>query len=260
VTERRREQSPAERRELILTLLRERGSVTIGALEEEFGISPITARRDLTLLARAGRIRRAHGGAVLPELAAHEDSFRHRLEQDADAKRRLAHAAAASALPGETILVDSSSTAYHVARALVERDRPLTLVTNSLPVMSLAAAGSSVELVGLGGAFRPLTRSFVGPETLRTLRGVTADRVFFSVKGITPHGHLTDPDALETEVKRAMLAGARTVVLLAGAGKFADRGLRVIAPASRVDVAYLVDPPAAGAALLAGAGVEVRRA
>ena len=84
VSSERRYLVPAERRRQILDLLRERGSISVVAVEEEFGVSPMTARRDLALLAEEGRARRTHGGAVLPELAAHEDSFDSRFEQDVE--------------------------------------------------------------------------------------------------------------------------------------------------------------------------------
>ena len=116
--------------------------------------------------------------------------------------------------------------------------------------MSLVAAAesSNLKLVGLGGLFRELTQSFIGAETVRAIEGFYADRVVFSVKGISAEGFLTDPTALETEVKRAMIAQAATVVLVATARKFAGRGLNVIVPARRVQIAYLADPPAAGRA------------
>ena len=65
----------------------------------------MTARRDLAILARSGLARRTHGGAVLPDLAAHEDSFRHRLDLlEADEKRRMAQAVVATLEPGETLV------------------------------------------------------------------------------------------------------------------------------------------------------------
>ncbi len=64
-------------------------------LEAEFGVSPMTARRDLATLEQEGRARRTHGGAVLPGFAGHEDSFQQRLEQAQGAKQRLAQAAVA---------------------------------------------------------------------------------------------------------------------------------------------------------------------
>jgi DeoR/GlpR family transcriptional regulator of sugar metabolism len=252
---------PEERRRLILAMLGERGSVTVATVERAFGISGMTARRDLAILAQEGRLRRTHGGAVLPELAGHEDSFRSRLEQEADEKRRIASAIAKSAEPNETIFIDSSTTSYFAVEQLLELGVSATLLTNSLPVMSLVASAesSNLKLVGLGGSFRALTQSFVGAETVRAIEGFYADRVVFSVKGISGEGFLTDPDALESEVKRAMIMQAATVVLVATHRKFDGRGLNVIAPAQRVQVAYLTDPPASGARMLADSGVEVIR-
>jgi DeoR/GlpR family transcriptional regulator of sugar metabolism len=252
---------PEERRRLILAMLGERGSVTVATLERAFGISGMTARRDLAILAHEGRLRRTHGGAVLPELAGHEDSFRSRLEQEADQKRRIARAIAISAESNETIFIDSSTTSYFAVEQLLELGVSATLLTNSLPVMGLVASAesSNLKLVGLGGAFRALTQSFVGAETVRAIGGFYADRVVFSVKGISGEGFLTDPDALEADVKREMISQAATVVLVATQRKFDGRGLNVIAPARRVQVAYLADPPASGARMLAESGVEIVR-
>jgi DeoR/GlpR family transcriptional regulator of sugar metabolism len=252
---------PEERRRLILAMLAERGSVTVGTVEQAFGISSMTARRDLAILAQEGRLRRTHGGAVLPELASHEDSFRSRLDQETEQKRRIGRAIAASAEPDETIFVDSSTTSYFAVEHLLELGVPATLLTNSLPVMSLvsSAESSNLKMVGLGGLFRELTQSFIGAETVRAIEGFYADRVVFSVKGISAEGFLTDPTALEAEVKRAMIAQAATVVLVATARKFAARGLNVIVPARQVQMAYLADPPAPGARMLAEAGIEIFR-
>jgi hypothetical protein len=62
-----------------------------------------------------------------------------------------------------------------------------------------------VGVIAAGGALRKRTRSLVGPEAVRGFEAHFADQVMFSVGGITPDGHLTDPDALEAEVKRAMV-------------------------------------------------------
>jgi DeoR/GlpR family transcriptional regulator of sugar metabolism len=137
----------------------------------------------------------------------------------------------------------------------------VTVVTNSLP--AIAAVGNvdapNVDVIGLGGSLRKLTRSFVGSETVRAIRDVFVDRLVFSVKGIERGGYLTDPDPLEAEVLRAMVERARTVVLVAASQKFDERGLHVIAHATNVHIAYLADPPADGAQVLEDAGVVVHR-
>ena len=91
----RRPLVPAQRRQLIAERIRETGSVSVAGLEAEFGVSPMTARRDLDILQRDGRARRTHGGAVAATLARDEDAFQSRLAEAADAKRRLGERAAA---------------------------------------------------------------------------------------------------------------------------------------------------------------------
>lgn len=259
---RRRSIVPAERRRLIGERLREAGSITVASLETEFGVSPMTARRDLALLEREGRARRTHGGAVLPELASHEDSFMHRLEQRTDVKERLAAAAVETIEPHETVFVDCSTTAYFAVRRMLETGVALTILTNAVPVMDLVGTAESpnVQLIGMGGTFRRLTRSFVGPDTVSGLEGYFVDKVLFSVKGITREGYLTDPDVLEAEVKRTMISHARTAILLADAGKFEDRSLNVVAPVDRVGVAVLADAPPEAERVVTAAGVELVRA
>jgi DeoR/GlpR family transcriptional regulator of sugar metabolism len=250
-----------ERRRLIARRLRQDGSVSVAALEAEFEVSAMTARRDLVALERAGVARRTHGGAVLPGLASHEDSFLQRLEVEVEAKERLAAAALALVEPGQALFVDSSTTAYFVARRIVRQNVPCTLITNAVAVLALVSEVDAphVEVVGVGGALRKRTRSLVGPEAVRGVEAHFADLTLFSVRGITADGHLTDPDALEAEVKRAMVGRGERPVLLADGTKFGRAALTRIAPVS--DVAVLLAAGAAPAALAPHerAGIDVRR-
>jgi DeoR/GlpR family transcriptional regulator of sugar metabolism len=219
------------RRAAIERRLRAAGSVTVSEIEAEFGVSPMTARRDLAELERRRVARRTHGGAVLPSAAAHEDSFASRLERSPVAKRALARHAAALVGEGESVFLDGSTSAYFVAGELLARALPVTLITNSLPIMDLVAehAAPAVELIGVGGTLRPLTRSFVGPAATRAVGTHLADRLFFSTKGVSRAGLLSDPDEQEAELKRAMIARAQSAVLLVDRTKLEARGLHVVA-------------------------------
>ena len=233
-------------------------------LEEQFSVSSMTARRDLAELERLGLARRTHGGAVLPAIAAHEDSFTSRLEVATEAKAALAVTAAAAVVEEESVILDSSTTAYHVARELLERGVRATVITNSLPIMDLVAAHPSavIDLVAVGGMLRRLTRSFVGPSAVQTIAGHIADRVFFSVKGVTPDGALTDPDTLEAEVKRTMIAHAEHSILLLDESKLSTHGRSVLgrlADVSKVLV-HGLDDERMNALRAAGPHVEITRA
>src|ERR1700742_58278 len=154
------------RRSAIADLLRDAGAVTVTEVETRFGVSPMTARRDLAELESQGIARRTHGGAVLPSISVREDSFAQRVEVATEAKARLAEAAVAMLAPRETVFLDSSSTAYFVARRIVDLGIGVTVITNSLPVMDVIASREtpSVSLIGIGGTLRPLKRSFVRPH------------------------------------------------------------------------------------------------
>ena len=226
------------RRSEIEKRLRASGSVSVAEIEAEFGVSPITARRDLAVLERRRVAQRTHGGAVLPSAAAHEDSFASRLERAPEAKRALARAAADLVEDGESVFLDSSTSAYHVARELLGRGARVTVITNSLPILELVRArdAASLEAVGVGGALRTLTGSFVGPLAVAGVQQHLADRLFFSTKGVLRDGLLTNPDALEAEVKRAMIGRAQAAVLLTDRSKLDARGMAVVARLGDIDM------------------------
>jgi DeoR/GlpR family transcriptional regulator of sugar metabolism len=232
------------RREAVLELLLAQRAVTVAEIEERFGISPMTARRDLAELERQGRARRTHGGAVLPSTASHEDSFSARMGTATAAKRELARAAAATVEDGEALFLDSSTTAYHLAEVLVRDDRRVTVVTNSLPILDLIAgsARDTIELIGAGGQLRAISRSFVGPVAVESLKRHWADRSFVSVKGLAPDGTLTDADPQEAEVKRVMTAQAGHATLLVDGGKLDRRGLSVVGPISAFSEVLVAGP------------------
>src|ERR687893_681759 len=211
----KRSNMPEQRQQRIATLVRESGSVTVAGLEKDLGISPATARRDLAVLERQGKLKRTHGGAVLPGFTQHEDSFQQRLNEAVEAKQRLGRAAVALLEEDESVFIDSSTTAYYAARRMLAGVPRFTCLTNLVPAMDLfsTADPSGASMIGVGGIFRALTLSFVGPCAVHTVESHLADRAFVSVKGITPEGYLTDINPLEAEVKRAMTRQAHIEAL-----------------------------------------------
>jgi DeoR/GlpR family transcriptional regulator of sugar metabolism len=248
------------RRRAIAEALRADGSIAVADVQSRFGVSPMTARRDLDELERRGVLRRTHGGAVLPTTSAHEDSFARRLRVETAAKERLAAEAVAQLAARETVFLDSSTTCYFVARGIIDAGLPVTVLTNSLPVMELVfgEGGTHIELIGVGGTLRRLTRSFVGPHAVRTVDAHFADRLFLSVKGLTEQGMMTDADALEAEVKRTMIAHAGEATLLVDRSKLGVRGLSVVASVSEVSAVLACGITDAEAAPLRTAGAPVR--
>lgn len=250
-----------ERRRAMSEHLREKGTVSVAEMEAAFGISPMTVRRDLAELERQGVARRIHGGATLPGRSSDEDSFYQRLQESVDEKERLSEAACAALSPGDAVFIDCSTSSFFVARRLVADNFRCTIITNAPAVVQLVCDedATQVELVGLGGTLRKLTRSLVGPQAVLGIESYVADKAILSVSGLTEAVEMTDPDPMEAEVKRAMIRRSRRPILLLDGSKFDRPALSVVAPIGEISLVIAADAPAAAAGLIRRAGVEVQQ-
>jgi DeoR/GlpR family transcriptional regulator of sugar metabolism len=248
------------RREMIREMLMEAGAVTVSQLQGRFGVSPMTARRDLDELERRGAARRTHGGAVLPSIVAPENSFAQRVAVATDAKIRLADVAYGLIGGGDTVFLDSSSTAFFLARRIAEGGVPVRVLTNSGPVQQVLAGTDDpqIELYAIGGLLRRLTGSYVGPSAMRMIREHFADKLFLSVTGVTSQGMLTDADELEASVKAAMLEQAGESVLLLDASKLSTRGRQAVAPIKAMSLVVADGLSPAEAERLRALGAAIR--
>lgn len=230
---------------MIADKIREAGGVTVAELQREFGVSAMTARRDLNELERLGIARRSHGGAVGVSFSAHDSDFETRMHAARDVKRELARIAIALVKPGESVFLDASSTSYYIAEELISLDVPITVITNSLPVLQRLAefGGPGVSVVASGGELRHRSQSFVGPDAVRTIKTRFADLAFLSSKGISTDDQLTDADAFAAEVKRAMITHAEQRVLVFDATKLDARGLTTICDLAELTT-VITDEPA----------------
>lgn len=211
---------PEERQQAIAAQVIAHGRASVAELAQTFDVTTETVRRDLAVLDRAGVLRRVHGGAV-PTRALHlvEPSVDEREATRAGHKRAVARAAA-EFFPqsGSTVLFDAGTTTARLA-ALLPADRDLMTVTNSVPVAARLAGLGSVSLQLLGGRVRGLTQACVGEQVLDTLASLRVDIAFIGANGITVRHGLSTPDPDEAAVKRAMVACANFVVVVADSSK-----------------------------------------
>ncbi|WP_406727120.1 DeoR/GlpR family DNA-binding transcription regulator [Streptomyces sp. GD-15H] len=208
----------AERQQEILRLAREGGRVDVVSLAERFQVTAETIRRDLKSLDRAGLVRRVHGGAIPAGRLDFEPDLAERETTAADEKNRIAKTALAE-LPNEgTVIVDAGSTVALVAGAL-PMDLSLTVVTHSLPIAARLADHPGIQLHLVGGRVRHRTRAAVDAWALRAYGEIRADVLFVAANGYSVEHGLTTPDLAEAAVKRAAMAAARRVVLLADSSK-----------------------------------------
>jgi DeoR family fructose operon transcriptional repressor len=250
----------AERQQEILRQARERGRVDVLSLADEFQVTAETVRRDLKVLDRGGFIRRVHGGAIPAGGLDFEPDLAERDAVAADEKDRIARAALAE-LPAEgSLILDAGTTAARFA-AVLPVDASFTVVTHALPVAARLADHPGIALHLVGGRVRHRTRAAVDAWALRAYGEIRADVAFLATNGFSLEGGLTTPDLAEAAVKRAALAAARRVVLLADSAKHGQEHFARFGDLSHVDV-LVTDtglPPAAARAI-ERQGTEVVRA
>ncbi|MBQ0829414.1 DeoR/GlpR family DNA-binding transcription regulator [Streptomyces tagetis] len=207
-----------ERQQEILRLARDGGRVDVVSLAEEFQVTAETIRRDLKALDRAGLLRRVHGGAIPAGRLDFEPDLAERETTAADEKDRIAKAALAEVPAEGTMILDAGSTVARLASALPP-EAALTVVTHSLPIAARLADHPGIQLHLVGGRVRHRTRAAVDAWALRAYSEIRADVVLLAANGFSAEHGLTTPDLAEAAVKRAAVASARRVVLLADSSK-----------------------------------------
>src|SRR5688572_12973761 len=171
-----------ERHRAIETIVRQKGRLTVGELARHLGASGITVRRDLRLLEAAGKVVRAHGGALHPEFFETEPRFERKAVDAVEAKVALAKAVAAELPERGQIFVDSGTTCLEVARQILDR-RELTVFTNSIPLLQLGIQANA-RVVGVGGDVRAVSLALVGGLALDWLRRLRFDVAVVAASGL----------------------------------------------------------------------------
>lgn len=226
-----------ERRQAMARRIARDGRAGVADLAATFDVTPETVRRDLDRLEDGGVIRRVHGGAVpaaaitVLELDLDERELARSDQKDRIAERTLA------LLPnaGGSVVVDAGTTTGRLVTRL-PLDSELTIVTNSITIATRLVHHAGIELHVVGGRIRGRTQASVGPTTVDQLSSLRVDVALLGTNGITEKFGASTPDADEAAAKRAMMATAHQVIVLADATKLGREHLHAFAPPTRIDI------------------------
>ncbi|KAF0096207.1 MAG: DeoR family transcriptional regulator [Puniceicoccaceae bacterium 5H] len=208
----------SQRHRIILETLHEAGAVRTAALAEQLNVTEETVRKDLLKLENSGKLKRAHGGAVLEVSLDRELDYQEREGQQIKEKARIAKRALRLIEPRSSIFLDASSTVLALARLL--EDRELTVITHAQKVVSQLSHLADVKVIQLGGNLDRRSLSFTGPATIDSLRRYKIDQFFFSCRGLHETRGLSEASESQAALKYALFEQAEQVVLLADHTKF----------------------------------------
>ena len=230
----------AQRKSLILELLRRDGRVVAKELAATLDLSEDTIRRDLRELAAEGRLQRVHGGALPASPAIADFTVRTGIAQQA--KAAVATLAAGLIRNGQTIAIDGGTTALELARRL-PANLVATVVTHSPTIAVELATHPTVEVVIIGGRLFKHSVVAAGALAHEAIGLVAVDAFFMGVTGVHPSAGLTTGDADEAAIKRALSARAAETFVLASAEKIGAASPFTVVPLQEV-AAVITDPGA----------------
>jgi DeoR family glycerol-3-phosphate regulon repressor len=211
-------QNSKTRRKAILRGLHQDGRALVDDLAERFETTPQTIRKDLNILAEAGRVMRFHGGASL--LAGTDYiEFDARKQIAREQKRRIGQTTARQIPDNTAILLNAGTTTVEVALGLGNH-LGLKIIVDNVSVANEIKAFTGAEVIVPGGLVRPSDGAVLGESAVEFIRQFRADVAVIGVAAIAPDGALLDYDLREAAVARAIVASARHVILAADSSKY----------------------------------------
>ena len=249
--------TPNPRQSELLDEVRTRGTATVDALAERFGVTLQTVRRDVKLLSEAGLLARFHGGVRVPSSTTENIAYRQREALNAEGKQRIARAVARRVPDGSSMLINLGTTTEAVARELLQH-KGLRVITNNLNVAAILADNPACEVIVTGGVVRHRDRGIVGAAAVELIRQFKVDIGLIGISGIESDGTLRDFDYREVQVARAIIEQSREVWLVADQTKFNRPAMVELASVDQVDLLFTdAPPPEPYPTLLAEVGVQI---
>jgi DeoR family glycerol-3-phosphate regulon repressor len=206
------------RQQAIVDLARRSGRVTVEDLSARFDVTPQTIRKDLNELCDKRLLTRVHGGAILAS-GVENVGYDARRTIAMEAKEEIGRATAALIPNDSSMFINIGTTTEAVARAMLQHSG-LMVITNNLNVASLMRGYSQIEVVIAGGVVRHSDGGIVGEAAVDFIRQFRMDFAVIGVSAIDQDGALLDFDYRVVRAAQAIIANARSVILVADSTKF----------------------------------------
>lgn len=227
-------EGPIRRQEKIAEHVLEHGSATAKELAELFDVSLMTVHRDLDELERQGVLRKLRGKVTAQPSSLFDSNVRYRLRSAKEEKEALARFALTQIEPGQSVMLDESTTSLAVA-SLLSSKAPLTVITNFLMTLNRLGGVKGIELILLGGEYIPSLDAFSGVVCEAAISSVRADVLFMSTSAVSGCAALHQEEKIMRD-KRAMMDSSKRRILLVDHTKFGKVALHKLAPLSEFDL------------------------
>lgn len=250
--------STVERRREILNQISATGQVLVQEVSKTFDVSEVTIRNDLEQLEKKHMLVRVRGGAIKADGGVGIDY--HLSDKDKlnyNEKARIGKKAASLIKEHDTIILDSGTTTFEIAKNL-EQFSSITVISNALNIIGQLASSNNVNLIIPGGYLRRNSLSMVGQLAEKNLQNLFVDKVFLGVDGFdTRHGIYT-PNLEEAFLNEMMIKNAKEVIIVTDSSKFFRKSLSFICGIDKINTVVTDEGiPAEDKKRLEDAGVRV---
>ncbi|MDE2515279.1 MAG: DeoR/GlpR transcriptional regulator [Rhodospirillales bacterium] len=217
------------------------GFHTIAELAQLVGVSEMTVRRDVAVLAADGRARLSHGGVHSTRILSAAHTLHERQARNWTAKDAIGRQCAAMIEQNDSVAIDAGSTALCIL-AHLDRAFSGSIITHSVPALVAAMEHGRARIIALGGDVRRDSAAMIGPIAADTAARLRVRRFFLGAAAIDARGLYGVTDT-ERPTKQALMDIADQVVLLADHTKFAHSAPALIAPLAALDILVTDRPP-----------------
>ncbi len=230
-----------QRIQSIEDLVQEQGSMSVGDLAEQMGVSMQTIRRDVAVLCDGEVLRRRHGHV---EIATDNlnTPFGQRAASNASGKKHIGEMAASKIPDGASLFMSIGSTPLAVAKAL-HRHKDLTVITNNLNAAMALSAEQSNRIIVPGGELRLPDCDILGDEVLDFFGRYRVEFGIFGVAGVSDDGRLLDFHLSEVRVRERIVENSQRSMLLLDHSKFGRIAPVVGGQLSEIDTVILDKKP-----------------
>lgn len=185
------------RRSELLKIIEKTGDVRVMDIAQHLKVSEVTVRRDLQILEDKKVIERYYGGARV-----RRPSEKPRRDSIAVCKDNIARFAASLVEDGDTIFINTSSTALLMLRYVTAKE--VSVITNNGNAI-VSPKPHGVKVILTGGELYNIKGTLVGEFALANINKVTAKKAFVGCSGLSLENGMTTDILNEVEINKAML-------------------------------------------------------
>lgn len=226
-----------ERHQAILDLLNENGRISNIEIQENFGVSYDSAKRDLRILEEKGLLKRTHGGAIPARQIGggicRDLSSKERVENVKENYLALALKAVSMIEENDVIYITNASVGYLMAQN-IQSESNCTVVTNSISIAEELRKKKGVTVILTGGEMSE-NGCFYDSFTLSTVKRLRFDKCFITSACVSPSFGLSIQKSRSVELTNTVINNSKLVIGLYPTEKIGFDSVISICPANNLN-------------------------